>query len=117
MSRAGFGRSAAHSILLESTLPLNKTAMLKLVRSDSDNRDFIQLVKHLDADLAQRDGIEHSFYTQFNTIDKIKYVVIAYEDDTPIACGAIKEFDPHIMEIKRMYTSPKKRSNSEAARD
>lgn len=89
--------------------------MLELIRTDSDNADFIELVKHLDADLAQRDGNEHSFYAQFNKIDKIKYVVVAYENGKPIGCGTIKEFSSRIMEIKRMYTLPERRGQGIAS--
>ena len=78
--------------------------MVKLIRTHSENADFIELVKHLDSDLAERDGEEHSFYAQFNTVDKIKYVVVAYKGKLAIACGAIKEYDKSTMEIKRMYT-------------
>ena len=80
--------------------------MIIIKRTDSDNKDFIELVKHLDADLAKRDGDDHPFYTQFNKIDKIKHAVVAYENDIPVGCGAIKEFSPNIMEVKRMYTLP-----------
>jgi putative acetyltransferase len=78
--------------------------MIKLIRTDSSNSDFISLVKFLDAELAERDGADHSFYAQFNKVDHIKHVVVAYENKTPVACGAIKEFDVASMEIKRMYT-------------
>jgi len=90
--------------------------MIKIVRTNSDNPDFIELVKYLDADLAIRDGNEHSFYAQFNKIDKIKFVVVAYEDDQPVGCGAIKEYAPNTMEIKRMYTSPASRGNGIATK-
>jgi len=80
--------------------------MIKILRTNSDNPGFIELVKFLDADLAIRDGVEHSFYAQFNKIDKIKHVVVAYENDQPVGCGAIKEYAPDTMEIKRMFTSP-----------
>ncbi len=80
--------------------------MVKIIRSDSAHPDFIELVKYLDADLAERDGTEHSFYDQFNKIATIKNVVVVYENNQPIACGAIKEYNSHSMEIKRMYTSP-----------
>jgi len=89
--------------------------MIRIVRSNSENQDFIGLVKHLDAELAARDGKEHSFYAQFNKIDKIKYVVIAYEDGKPVGCGAIKEYSPGTMEIKRMYTSPESRGQGIAS--
>ena len=78
---------------------------MKLIRTNSENRDFIELVKLLDFDLAKRDGDEHSFFAQFNKIDRIKYVVVAYEKQTPVGCGAIKEFDKKTVEVKRMYTS------------
>lgn len=80
--------------------------MIKLTRTSSENQDFIELVKLLDADLAERDGKDHSFYAQFNKIAKIKYVIVAYENERPIACGAIKEYAPDTMEVKRMYTLP-----------
>ena len=90
--------------------------MLRLIRTDSDNADFIDLVAHLDTDLALRDGKDHSFYAQFNKIDRIRFVVIAYENDLPAGCGAIKEFSPGIMEVKRMYTLPEFRGKGIAAK-
>ncbi len=76
---------------------------IKLLRTDSDNADFRELVALLDADLAIRDGAEHSFYAQYNKIDKIREVVVAYENETAVGCGAFKEFEPRSAEIKRMY--------------
>lgn len=90
--------------------------MIKLTRTNSDNPDFIELVRHLDADLAKRDGEEHSFYAQFNKIDKIKYVIVAYDDDKPVGCGAIKEYEPGVMEVKRMFTFPSHRGKGIASR-
>jgi len=83
--------------------------VLTLTRTDSDNSDFIQLVRLLDADLATRDGNEHSFYAQFNKIDKIRHVVVAFENNLPVGCGAIKSYDLQTMEVKRMYTLPEHR--------
>ena len=91
-------------------------SMLKLVRTNSDNPDFIQLVKSLDADLAIRDGEETAFYSQFNKINSIRYVVVAYERGKPMGCGAIKEFDKKTMEVKRMYVSPDGRKKGIASR-
>jgi len=83
--------------------------MIRLFRTDSGNKDFIRLVKELDADLAERDGEEHSFYSQFNKVDMIRHVVVAYQNNLAISCGAIKEYDPKTMEVKRMFTSPENR--------
>ena len=90
--------------------------MIKLIRTNSDNKDFIELVKYLDADLAERDGTDHSFYGQFNKIDKIKHAVVAYENDKPVACGAIKEYSPGSMEVKRMYSLPEFRGKGIASK-
>ena len=54
--------------------------MIKLIRTNSENPDFIGLVRFLDADLAVRDGEDHLFYSQFNSIANIKYVLLAYKD-------------------------------------
>ena len=84
--------------------------MITLKRTDSDNPDFISLVKALDAYLALKDGDDHQFYSQFNKIDKIKHVVLAYENDKPVGCGAIKAFENDAMEVKRMYVLPENRN-------
>lgn len=83
--------------------------MIRLFRTDSGNKDFIRLVKELDADLAERDGEEHSFYSQFNKVDLIRHVVVAYQNNIAISCGALKEYDLKTMEVKRMFTSPENR--------
>ena len=90
--------------------------MITLTRTDSDNHDFIALVKHLDAELAELDGDEHVFYAQLNKTDKIKTVIVAYENARPISCGAIREYSPTITEVKRMYTLPESRSMGIATR-
>jgi GNAT superfamily N-acetyltransferase len=80
--------------------------MINIIRTNSGNRDFIELVKFLDADLTERDGEDHSFYDQFNKLDHIRHVVLAYENENPAGCGAIKEFSKDTTEIKRMYVLP-----------
>lgn len=79
---------------------------MEIVRTDSGNKDFKELVQALDADLAVRDGAEHAFYAQYNKVDAIKYVVVAYSNGKAIGCGAIKHYAPGVSEVKRMYTLP-----------
>lgn len=83
--------------------------MTNLVRTNSENPDFRELVALLDADLQIRDGADHSFYAQFNKIDKIRHVIVAYENDAAIGCGAIKEYAAEVAEIKRMFVRPERR--------
>ncbi|MBM1106180.1 GNAT family N-acetyltransferase [Aurantibacter crassamenti] len=78
--------------------------METIQRSNSSDTTFVKLVAKLDAELAERDGEDHSFYNQFNKIDSIKYAVIFYYEKTAVACGAIKKYDATSMEVKRMYT-------------
>ncbi|WP_177734780.1 MULTISPECIES: GNAT family N-acetyltransferase [Flavobacterium] len=77
-----------------------------LIRTTSNNNDFKNLVVLLDQDLKIRDGKEHLFFAQFNKIDKIKHVVLAYKEDKIVGCGAIKQYSDDITEIKRMYVHP-----------
>ncbi len=90
--------------------------MIGITRTNSNDHDFRALVRFLDADLAKRDGTNHAFYAQFNTIDKIKHVVLAYENEKPLGCGAMKEYEANTMEIKRMYVSPESRNKGIATK-
>ncbi|MBN9299017.1 MAG: GNAT family N-acetyltransferase [Filimonas sp.] len=90
--------------------------MLTFVKADSENPDFISLVRLLDADLAKRDGDEHGFYAQYNKIAMIKHAIVAHENGVPVACGAIKEVAPSVMEVKRMYTLPGSRGKGIAGK-
>jgi len=90
--------------------------MLKIVRTDSSNQDFIDLVKSLDSYLKITDEDEHDFYNQFNNIDILKHVVIGYYKGSAVACGAFKAFDKNTVEIKRMYTKPEVRGKGFAGK-
>lgn len=87
-----------------------------LKRTDSDDPDFIALVRHLDAELAIRDGDEHAFYSQFNKIANLKNVVVAYQDERAVGCGAIKPLEENVMEVKRMFVFPEERGKGIAPR-
>lgn len=79
--------------------------MIHCIRTNSENENFRKLVKELDSDLSIRDGKDHSFYARFNKIDNIKYVMVGFENELAVGCGAIKEYDEHTMEVKRMYVA------------
>ncbi len=89
--------------------------MIRLKRTNSNNEDFRKLVRELDMDLKIRDGEEHSFYSQFNKIDLIKYAVVAYDEGRPVGCGAIKEYAEKTMEVKRMYVPSTERGKGIAS--
>jgi len=77
--------------------------MLSTKRTDSNDNDFHSLVELLNKDLLDRYGELQVFYNQFNQIDNIPHVVIAYLDDEPVGCGCFKKFDDSSAEVKRMF--------------
>jgi putative acetyltransferase len=89
--------------------------MYTLKRTNSEDKDFQHLVTELDKDLAIRDGEEHSFFAQFNKIAMIKHAVVIYENEIAVGCGAIKEYEPGVMEVKRMYVPLEKRGKGIAS--
>lgn len=89
--------------------------MIKLIRTDSNNEDFRHMVKLLDQYLAKTDGDDHAFYDQYNQLHDIKNVIICYENEKPIGCGAFKAYNKESVEIKRMFTLPEARGKGIAS--
>jgi GNAT superfamily N-acetyltransferase len=89
--------------------------MISLKRTDSDDIDFKKLVVLLDQNLKIRDGEDHLFYNQFNKTDKIKHVIVFYENDIAVGCGAFREKESDTVEIKRMYVHPDHRKKGIAS--
>ena len=83
--------------------------MIRIIKTNSENTDFIELVRQLDLELWKRYGEEQSYFDRFNKLDSIKNVVVAYKDSRPVGCGAFKEYDKSLAEIKRMYVAPEVR--------
>ena len=82
---------------------------MSVVRSNQYHKGFKELVKLLDAELAIRDGDDHAFYHQFNGIDHLDHVVLCFENEKAVACGAFKIRTKEQVEIKRMYVMPSHR--------
>lgn len=82
--------------------------MLNLVRTNSDNKDFQLLTQIFDEYLIEIDGDEKDFFAQYNQIF-INNVLICYENEKPIGCGAFKKIDEQTAELKRMFVLPNER--------
>lgn len=81
-------------------------------RTTSDNLDFQDLVLDLDRDLAVKNGESNAFFAQYNTLNKIKHVIVAYDSQgIACGCGAMKEYEADTMEIKRMFVPLAQRGN------
>ena len=89
--------------------------MNTIIRTTSDNQDFKNLILKLDELLQITDGAEHSFFAQFNKVENIKNVVVCYENEKAIGCGAFKVKDNQTVEIKRMFVNPNFRSKGVAS--
>jgi putative acetyltransferase len=86
--------------------------VVRLVEWDSP--DFAALVSTLDAELEER-------YPGLGTggpppAQDLLVVVIAYSGDAPIGCGALRELEPGVAEIKRMFVVPEARRLGAARR-
>ena len=90
--------------------------MIAITRTNPKNKDFLMLVHLLDEELTLRDGEDHGFYDQYNSVEHIRYAVVTYEDGNPIACGAMKKNAPKTIEIKRMYVIPNLRGRGLATK-
>ncbi|MFL9835755.1 GNAT family N-acetyltransferase [Chryseobacterium terrae] len=88
---------------------------MQILRTTSDNLDFQNLVKKLDVYLAKIDGEDHAFYNQYNKINTLKNCIVIFDNEKPVACGAIKSIDQNTMEVKRMFTLPEYRGKGFAA--
>ncbi|PIB38136.1 GNAT family N-acetyltransferase [Maribacter sp. 4G9] len=88
----------------------------EFLRTDSGNGDFQKLVQLLDADLAERDGEDTAFYSQFNGITQLRHCIVYWADGIALGCGAFKRFDEHSAEVKRMYVDPEMRGKGIASK-
>lgn len=67
-----------------------------------DSPDFAALTDELDSELLVRyPALGDS--DEFSAPDDLLACVIAYVGDVPIGCGALREFEPGVGEIKRMF--------------
>ena len=88
--------------------------MVEIIRTVSNNSDFQFLVSLLDHFQQILDGDEHSFYAQFNKIDTLSEVLVAYIEGIPVASGALRRYNNSTVEIKRMFVKPEYRGRGVA---
>ena len=90
--------------------------MISFLRTHSENPDFKKLVVELDAILKILDGEDHAFYADFNQTAVLNEVLIAYENNLPLGCGAFRTFTENTVEIKRMYVPELNRNKGIASK-
>jgi putative acetyltransferase len=87
--------------------------MIKITRTTSENQDFQKLTALFDEFLIDIDGDEKDFFAHYNQI-YLDHVVVCYENDIAIGCGAFKQHENNTIEIKRMFVDPNHRKKGVA---
>jgi GNAT superfamily N-acetyltransferase len=82
---------------------------IKIVKTTSENPDFLSLIKTFDAYLWDRYPELKTNYWGNNIIELNKNVVVIYLDEKPVACGCFKKYDHNTIEIKRMFVASEAR--------
>ncbi len=73
--------------------------------TSGNNQDFVRLCQMLDENLNELVGGEaqRKEYNQYNNLNHIHDVILVYDNDTPIACGAFKYYAEGVAEVKRVF--------------
>ena len=79
--------------------------MILIKRTNSNDKDLPGLIRELDKDLQSRYGAEQEHFDQFNKIENLETVIIAYRNNEPVGCGCFKKFDIDSVEVKRMFVA------------
>lgn len=82
---------------------------LKVVKTTSENPDFVSLIKTFDNYLWERYPELKTNYWGNNIIELNRNVIVIYLNEKPVACGCFKKYDKNTIEIKRMFVSPEAR--------
>jgi GNAT superfamily N-acetyltransferase len=88
--------------------------MITLTRTNSDNADFKKLTQLFDDYLVEIDGDEKDFFAQYNQI-YLDHVIVCEDEGLASGCGAFKQLEPNVAEIKRMFVLPEQRGKGIAA--
>lgn len=84
---------------------------IRIQQVQNENKDFILLCEELDEYLNQAIGGEcrREKYKKFNYLDTMDYVVIAYDGEEAVGCGALRKYSEEEIEVKRVFVQEKYR--------
>lgn len=82
---------------------------IKVVKTTSDNPDFISLIETFDTFLWERYPELKKDYWGNNILEFNPNVIIVYLEDKPVGCGCFKKYSTNTAELKRMFVSPEAR--------
>ncbi|TDE00183.1 GNAT family N-acetyltransferase [Flavobacterium sandaracinum] len=78
---------------------------IRIVKTTSENLDFVNLIAALDKSLWERYPELKSDYWGNNILELNPNVVILYLEDKAVGCGCFKKNEKNTIEIKRMFVS------------
>jgi GNAT superfamily N-acetyltransferase len=78
---------------------------MKIVYTTGSDKNFVELCQMLDENLNEIVGGEQQRkeYVQYNLLNDIHDVVLAYQDDIPVGCASFKQYDGQTAEVKRVF--------------
>ncbi|MFB0911189.1 MAG: GNAT family N-acetyltransferase [Flavobacterium sp.] len=79
---------------------------IRVIKTTSENEDFIKLVGVLDQSLWERYSELTSDYWGNNILEVNPNVMVLYLDNKAVACGCFKNKGKDTLEIKRMFVLP-----------
>ena len=82
---------------------------IKIVKTTSENSDFISLIKIFGAFLWERYPELKKDYWGNNLIEFNANVILVYLDEKPVASACFKKYNENTVELKRMFVSPEAR--------
>lgn len=87
---------------------------IRIQQVQNENEDFILLCEELDEYLNQAIGGEcrREKYKKFNYLDTMDYVVIAYDGQEAVGCGALRKYSAEEIEVKRVFVKENYRGNN-----
>ncbi|MCI9127947.1 MAG: GNAT family N-acetyltransferase [Eubacterium sp.] len=78
---------------------------MDFIRTDGNNKDFIENCRLLDEDLDRRVGrkIKRDKYKKYNQLDEIQEAIVVYENNKAVGGGAIRRYNDENVELKRVF--------------
>src|SRR5580765_403191 len=104
-------RESRTRLILERRQPSERTSMqnstFEIMAAEPDSEDAAILIQALDADLHRRyPGVAvHGLHPE-DVQDRRLTFLIAHADGQAIGCGAVRQLEPGVGEVKRMFVQP-----------
>ena len=83
--------------------------IIKVVKTTSENPDFISLIKTFDTFLWERYPELKNDYWGNNLIEFNPNVLVVYLNEKAVGCGCFKKYNTNTVELKRMFVSQEAR--------